>query len=238
MYNEGFIGNMKGFIFNLDGVIVDTAKYHYMAWRRLANEMGVDFPPEQHEQLRSLSRMESLEKILEWGHVYMTEAEKLHWADVKNNWYQGLISHMTPDEVFPGVVSFLKEVRSNGGYTALSSASRNARTVLKSMHLESYFDVILDGSAARKAKPHPECFLLASAALRLAASECIVFDDAVSGIQAAINGGFHVIGIGNPEHLPRAEWVIPGFADITLSDILERVDKTTSDRQAPALLAR
>ncbi len=219
---------MKGFVFNLDGVIVDTAKYHYIAWRRLADEMGVDFPPEQHEHLRSLSRMESLEKILEWGGLYMTEAEKLHWADVKNNWYQGLIANMTPEEVLPGVVPFLDEVRNSGGRTALSSASRNAWAVLKSTRLESYFDVILDGSAARKAKPHPECFLLAAAALHLAPSECIVFDDAVLGVQAARIGGFHIVGIGKPEHLPDAEFVIPGFADCHLPDILEAVEKMTA----------
>ncbi|HOY04141.1 MAG TPA: beta-phosphoglucomutase [Saprospiraceae bacterium] len=224
----------KGFIFNLDGVIVDTAKYHYIAWRRLADEMGVDFPIEQHEQLRSLSRMESLEKILEWGGLYMTEAEKLHWADVKNNWYQALVANMTPDEVFPGVLSFLDEVRRSGGKTALSSASRNARTVLKSTHLEPYFDVILDGSAARKSKPHPECFLLAATALNMAPSECIVFDDAVLGVQAALNGGFHIIGIGKAEYLPDAERVIPGFADCHLADILDLVYKGASLTMADA----
>ena len=216
---------IKGFVFNLDGVIVDTAKYHYIAWRRLADEMGVDFPPEQHDKLRSLSRMESLEKILEWGGLYMTEAEKLHWADVKNNWYQGLIANMKPEEVLPGVLPFLEEVRNSGGRIALSSASRNAWAVLKSTRLESYFDVVLDGSAARKAKPHPECFLLAAASLQLAPGECIVFDDAVLGVQAARVGGFHIVGIGKPEHLPDAELVIPGFADCRLPDILESVEK-------------
>ena len=220
---------MKGFVFNLDGVIVDTAKYHYLAWRQLADEMGVDFPPEQHEKLRSLSRMESLEKILEWGGLYMTEAEKLHWADVKNNWYQGLIANMTPEEVLPGVLPFLNEVRSNGGRTALSSASRNAGAVLKSTQLESYFDVILDGSAARKAKPHPECFLLASVALGLMPSECIVFDDAVLGVQAARHGGFHIVGIGKAEHLPMAEFVIPGFENCNLAEILEAVEKNVEN---------
>ena len=216
---------IKGFVFNLDGVIVDTAKYHYIAWRRLADEMGVDFPPEQHDKLRSLSRMESLEKILEWGGLYMTEAEKLHWAHVKNNWYRGLIANMKPEEVLPGVLPFLDEVRNSGGRTALSSASRNAWAVLKSTRLESYFDVVLDGSAARKAKPHPECFLLAAASLQLAPAECIVFDDAVLGVRAARIGGFHIVGIGKPEHLPDAELVIPGFTDCRLSDILESVEK-------------
>lgn len=219
---------MKGFVFNLDGVIVDTAKYHYRAWRRLADEMGVDFPIEQHEQLRSLSRMESLEKILEWGGLYMTEAEKLHWADVKNNWYQGLIANMSPEEVLPGVLPFLMEVRRSGGRTALSSASRNARAVLASTQLEPYFDVILDGSAARKSKPHPECFQLAAAALDLPPAECIVFDDAVLGVQAARIGGFHIVGIGNPEDLPAAELVISGFENYRLEDILEAVEKLAS----------
>lgn len=215
---------IKGFIFNLDGVIVDTAKYHYIAWRRLADEMGVDFPPEQHEQLRSLSRMESLEKILEWGGLYMTEAEKLHWADVKNNWYQGLIANMTPEEVFPGVLPLLEAVRSTGGKTALSSASRNARAVLKSTRLESFFDVILDGSAPGKAKPHPECFLMAASALHLMPSECIVFDDALRGIQAARNGGFHIIGVGKPEHLPDVQVLISGFEDYKPADIMDMVE--------------
>ena len=178
--------------------------------------------------------MESLEKILEWGGLYMTEAEKLHWADVKNNWYQALVANMTPDEVFPGVLSFLDEVRRSGGKTALSSASRNARTVLKSTHLEPYFDVILDGSAARKSKPHPECFLLAATALNMAPSECIVFDDAVLGVQAALNGGFHIIGIGKAEYLPDAERVIPGFADCHLADILDLVYKGASLTMADA----
>lgn len=216
-----FSVKIKGFIFNLDGVIVDTAKYHYKAWLRLADEMGVEFPPEQHEQLRSLSRMESLEKILEWGGLYMTEAEKLHWADVKNNWYQGLIAHMTPDEVFKGVLPFLEEVREYGGKTALSSASRNAHTVLESTRLDSSFDVVLDGSAARKAKPHPDCFLQAASALGLAPSECIVFDDAVLGVQAARDGGFHTVGVGKQDDLPEADLVIPGFEGLSLSDVLE-----------------
>lgn len=228
-----FSEKIKGFIFNLDGVIVNTAKYHYIAWRRLADEMGVEFPPEQHEQLRSLSRMESLEKILEWGGLYMTEAEKLHWADVKNNWYQGLIAHMTPEEVFPGVLTFLEEVRSHGGKTALSSASRNAGAVLQSTNLESYFDVILDGSAARKAKPHPECFLLAAEALQLKPSECVVFDDAVRGIQAARNGRFHIVGVGKPEHLPDADLVIPGFEHYTLQDILYLAEKRLAATALP-----
>ncbi|MBL7783030.1 MAG: beta-phosphoglucomutase [Saprospiraceae bacterium] len=216
-----FSVKIKGFIFNLDGVIVDTAKYHYKAWLKLADEMGVEFPPEQHEQLRSLSRMESLEKILEWGGLYMTEAEKLHWADVKNNWYQGLIANMTPDEVFPGVLSFLDEVRQYGGKTALSSASRNARTVLESTQIDTCFDVVLDGAAARKPKPHPDCFLMAASALGLAPAECIVFDDAVLGVQAARDGGFHIVGVGKPDDLPDAELVIPGFDGLSLSEVME-----------------
>lgn len=210
---------IKGYIFNLDGVIVDTAKYHYMAWRRLSNELGFDFSPQQHETLRGLGRPASLEKILEWGAMYMTEAEKLHWSDVKNNWYLELIAQMKPADVLPGVKRFLCDVRSAGIKTALSSGSKNARTVLRSMDLELYFDVVVDGNSIRKYKPDPDCFLLAAAALGLQPAECLVFEDMPLGIDAAIRGGFPVVGVGNPELLSKAQWVIPGFEALKPKDL-------------------
>lgn len=215
-----FSEQIKGFIFNLDGVIVDTAKHHYTAWRRLANQLGFDISLEQHETLRGLSRMASLEKILEWGGVvYMTEAEKLHWADVKNNWYIEFISQLKPADVLPGALLFLRQAREAGLRVALSSASRSARQVLRSTHLESYFDAVIDGHNIRKVKPHPESFLLAAQMLALPPSECLVFEDAASGVQAGVAGGFTVVGVGPSEYLSAAHLVIPGFENLTLNDL-------------------
>lgn len=214
-------GIIEGCIFNLDGVLVNTARYHFVAWQRLAHEMGFDLPADQFHLLRSLGRMESLEKILDWGGIYLSEAEKLYWSDVKNNWYQSLIATMKPDEVLPGVVALLQSVRASGCKLALSSASRNAKMVLASTRLEPFFDVVLDGSAPRKPKPHPECFWLAAAGLGLAADRCLVFDDAVLGVRAALAGGFRVVGIGDPTHLPDAPLVIPGFENCGFHSILQ-----------------
>lgn len=220
--------NISGCIFNMDGVIVDTGKYHYQAWRRMANQFGFDFTKEQHSELKGLSRMASLEKILEWGNIYMPEAEKMHWADVKNNWYIGLISNMKPSEVLPGVLLFLRQVRDSGRLTALSSASKNARPVLKATNLEIYFDVILDGNEVKKQKPDPSCFLMAANALNLSPAECLVFEDSPPGIEAAIRGGFTAIGIGKQEDLPTAHLVVSRFENLNfntlLTQILERAE--------------
>jgi len=215
---------IKGCIFNLDGVLVDTAKYHYIAWRRLANQLDFDFSPEQHETLRGLSRMASLERVLEWGgNIYMTEAEKLHWGDVKNNWYVSMVLHMTPDEVLPGVLDFLAEVRESGCTVALSSASRSARDVLRATALSPYFDAVVDGNQSRKPKPNPESFLMAADALRLPPQECLVFEDSAPGTVAGIMGRFHVVGIGRPEYLPKAHCVIPGFEGQSFGHLLEKM---------------
>ena len=221
---------IKGCIFNLDGVLVDTAKYHYIAWRRLGNQLGFDFTPEQHETLRGLSRMGSLERLLEWGgNIFMTEAEKLHWGDVKNNWYVSMVLEMTPDEVLPGVLEFLAQVREAGCKVALSSASRSARDVLRTTALEPFFDEIVDGNQSRKHKPNPEGFLMAAAALQLRPQECLVFEDSAVGTLAGIMGRFHVVGIGSPEYLPKAHCVIPGFEGQSFGQLLEKMGLGTGE---------
>lgn len=214
---------IKGCIFNLDGVIVDTGRYHYQAWRRLANQFGFDFSREQHEELKGLSRLASLDKILEWGGIYMPEAEKMHWADVKNNWYVSLISNMKPGEILPGVLLFLREVRESGIRIALSSASQNARSVLASTQIQSFFDVILDGNEVKKQKPDPLCFLLAAQELQLPPSQCLVFEDSPPGIDAALFGGFTAIGVGRREDLSRAHWVIEGFENLQFHTLLTQL---------------
>lgn len=214
---------IKGCIFNLDGVVVDTGKYHYQAWRRLANQLGFDFSKEESESLKGFSRMASLEKILEWGGIYMPEAEKMHWADVKNNWYIELISQMKPGEILPGVLYFLRQVRESGLKTALSSASQSALPVLRSTNLEAFFDVILDGNTVKKVKPDPQCFLMAAQALELRPAECLVFEDAPLGIQAALYGGFTVVGVGRPEILAHAHLTISGFENLNINSLLAQL---------------
>lgn len=210
----------KGCIFNLDGVLVDTARYHFEAWRRLANALGFDITAEQNKQLKGLGRIASLEKILDWGGVYMSEAEKMHWADVKNNWYIALIATMKPGEVLPGVLFFLRQAREMGMMIALSSSSQNARSVLKSTLLEQYFDLIVDGGSIRRQKPDPECFLLAAGEMGLLPSACLVFEDAPLGITAALLGGFTAVGVGREVDLRHAHVVVDGFENLSFDTLL------------------
>ncbi len=210
----------RGCIFDLDGVVVDTFQYHYKAWRRVANQLGFEFTEQQHMALQGLGRMESLEKILEWGGIYLPDAEKLHWADVKNNWYVELVAHMTPDAVLPGVRTFLNELQDKGVPTALVSSSRNARSVLQSTRLDMFFDVVIDGNIIKKPKPDPERYLLAAQALHRSPADCVVFEDSSSGVFGAIYSGFAVVGIGSPEQLYRANTVIHGFQNLSFDDLL------------------
>lgn len=215
--------SIQGCIFDLDGVVVDTFQYHFRAWRRVAKRLGFDFTEEQHLRLQGLGRMESLEKLLEWGGIYLPDAEKLHWADVKNNWYVELVAHMTPDAVLPGVRSFLKEIKDKGITTALVSSSKNARSVLQSTRLDAFFDVVVDGNIIKKPKPDPERYLLAAQALRLLPGDCAVFEDAPSGVFGAQYSGFVVVGVGSPEYLQGAGAVIGGFENLSFDDLLSRL---------------
>jgi len=211
--------DLKGCIFDLDGVIVDTAKYHFMAWRRLAKELGFVFTIEDNEALKGVSRMASLEILLNKGGVYATEKEKETFAARKNGWYVEFISGMTPEEILPGSVKLLKALRKEGILTAIGSASKNAGTILDGIGLRSMFDVIIDGNKIHKAKPDPEVFLKGAEEMKLSPSSCIVFEDAQAGIEAAIAGGMKCIGVGSPELLGRADLVIPDLSKITVKQL-------------------
>ena len=217
---------IKACIFDLDGVIVDTAKYHFIAWRRLANELGFDFTEEENEQLKGVSRMGSLELILEWGGVQLSEAEKQAWADKKNNWYREYILQMQPDEVLEGVLPFFDELHEKGILLGLGSASKNAGTIIEQVGLSGRFASIVDGLRATKSKPDPQVFLLGAAELGCHPAECIVFEDAAKGIEAALNGGFFAVGIGSPENLGHAHLVIPNFIGQTLDSLLAGMNIT------------
>ncbi|MEA5256926.1 beta-phosphoglucomutase [Arcicella aquatica] len=210
---------IKACLFDLDGVIVDTAVYHFQAWRRLANELGFDFTEHQNEQLKGISRMESLELILKWGNVTLTEAEKLAWATRKNDWYLDLVKLMTPKEVLPGVEKFLTDLREAGIKIALGSASKNSKLILERINMLDYFDAIIDGNNITKGKPDPQVFLMGAEATGSLPSECVVFEDAVAGIQAAKAGGMKAIGVGAADILTEADFVIAGFEEMTLDKL-------------------
>jgi beta-phosphoglucomutase len=215
--------NIKACIFDLDGVIVDTAVYHYQAWKRLANQMGFDFTEHQNEQLKGVSRMASLELILGWGNVSgKTEAEKLELATLKNDWYTQMIGDMTPAEILPGASEFVQVCRNAGLKTAIGSASKNTPTILAKLQLADLFDAVVDGNSVNIPKPNPEVFLKGAQELGVEPSACVVFEDALAGIEAAINGGMKTIGIGSPDMLTRANMVVSGLDKMSL-ELLEEL---------------
>ncbi|MCD8500839.1 MAG: beta-phosphoglucomutase [Bacillaceae bacterium] len=211
------MSSVKACIFDLDGVIVDTAKFHYLAWRRLANELGFDFSEEDNERLKGVSRMDSLNILLEIGGKTLDDETKEELAQKKNDWYVELISDMDETEILPGVKQFLTSLKDAGIKISLGSASKNAKSILTRIGLIEMFDAIVDGTDIDKAKPDPQVFLLGAEALKLDPSECVVFEDAQSGVEAAINAGMYVIGVGSEDTLGHANEVISSFEEMSLS---------------------
>ena len=210
---------VKACIFDLDGVIVDTAVYHYKAWKKLANELGFDFTEHDNEKLKGVSRTRSLELILKWGGVSKTPTEQHELATRKNQWYVDMISHMTPAEILPGAKEFLETCRNAGIKTALGSASKNSMMILEKTGLTQLFDAVIDGNKVSKAKPDPEVFLKGAEALGVDPSECVVYEDAIAGVEAAINGGMKVVGIGSPDVLAEANLVLGGLDEMSLEKL-------------------
>jgi beta-phosphoglucomutase len=212
------IQEMRAAIFDLDGVIVDTAKYHYLAWKCLANELGFEFTEADNERLKGVSRVHSLEILLEIGGLTLDDATKSQLAIRKNDWYIEYISNMDASEILPGAVEYLQSLRSRGLKIALGSASRNAPFILERLGISSLFDSVVDGNKVSKAKPDPEVFLRAAEELNISPGECVVFEDAEAGIEAAHRAGMSTVGIGKPSILKEAEIVIPGlFALLAIS---------------------
>jgi beta-phosphoglucomutase len=208
---------IKACIFDLDGVIVDTAKYHYMAWKRLADQLNIPFNEKDNERLKGVSRMKSLEIILDLGNVNLSQEEKEELTQKKNNWYVGYISKMNKSELLPGVEKFIKNLKKKGIKVAIASASKNTKLILKRLDLEDTFDAVIDGTMISNAKPNPEIFLKVSDYLNLKSEECVVFEDAVAGVQAAKGAGMKVIGVGEEEVLKGADKVIKNFENVNLT---------------------
>jgi beta-phosphoglucomutase len=209
---------VRGFIFDLDGVLTDTAEYHYRGWKRLADEEGIPFTRENNEALRGIPRRESLMLILK-GRAY-SEAKILEIMDRKNKYYVEFINEITPKDLLPGARELLEEIRAAGLKSALGSASKNARDVVRRLGIADLLDAISDGSSVERQKPAPDLFLHAAKQLNLNSNECVVVEDAAAGIEAALAGGFHTVGLGPRERVGNAEVVLDSLEGIHLETIL------------------
>lgn len=217
--------NIEACIFDLDGVIVDTAKYHFLAWQELAQKLGFVFTELDNERLKGVSRMKSLDILLEIGNIKLDESQKQVFAKQKNEKYVSYITKMEPSEILPGVLPFLSELKKAGIKTAIGSASKNAPLIIERLNLSSFFDAIIDGNKVANAKPDPEVFLNGAIELGVDPKRCVVFEDAAAGVQAALNGGMKCIGIGEQKHLGKAHKVIAGFEQFTIND-LKKLEST------------
>lgn len=217
---------LKAAIFDLDGVIVDTAKYHFLAWKRLAGELGFELTEKDNERQKGVSRMESLEVLLEAGGlVNLSREEKEELAEKKNEWYKEYLLAMTSEEMLPGVKDFIKYLKLHGIKLALASASKNASVILDKLNIAELFDAIVDGNSVSKAKPDPEVFLKAAERLGVDPAECLVFEDAEAGVEGAKRAGMRVVGIGRKEILHKAEIVVEGFSKIEPVVLLSRLNE-------------
>jgi beta-phosphoglucomutase len=217
--------NKKAFIFDLDGVIVDTAKFHFVAWQRLAASLGIDFTKEENEQLKGVSRVNSLKKILEWGNKTIPQEEFEAKMHQKNEEYLQLISTLDTSDILPGVYQFLQDLKARQLPVALGSASKNARPILEKLNIKDMFDVIVDGTNVTKAKPNPEVFTNAADQLGVEYKDCIVFEDSVAGVQAANTVNMYSVGIGQRDVLGEAREVFATFKEMPSDYINELLQK-------------
>jgi beta-phosphoglucomutase len=206
----------KAFIFDLDGVIVDTAKYHFLAWQKLAQELGIEFTPEHNEELKGVSRVRSLDIILALGNVQASQEDKNKWLIQKNEEYLSYLVDMDESELLPGVINVLEFIKEKKQLIALGSASKNARPILEKTGILHFFDAVVDGNDVANAKPDPEVFLRAAKLVKANNKNCIVFEDSVAGIQAANIANMISVGIGDAEILHEAKY---NFKDFTFMDL-------------------
>lgn len=208
-----------GVIFDLDGVIVSTDRYHRMAWQQLADKLGLPFTEEQAQATRGVDRMSSLAVVLGAHASEYTDEQKLAFATEKNEVYKELIKQITPEDALPGVDALLTSLKAHGVPMAIGSASKNAMPVLESMKIADRFDAVVTGYDFTKGKPAPDVFLTAAKRLGLPPEDCVVFEDAAAGVEAAHAGGMKAVGVGNPQIVAKAEKIIGTLADITFEEI-------------------
>lgn len=213
---------IKGFIFDLDGVLTDTAEYHYRGWKRLADELGIPFSRENNEALRGIPRHASLLLVLK-GRTY-PEAQIQAMLERKNSYYLEFIREISPRNVLPGARELLEELRTAGLKTALGSASKNAPEVIQRLGIQILLDAVSDGHSVEYQKPAPDLFLHAANQLGLSPAECVVVEDAAAGVEAALTGGFRCVGLGPRERVGRAHLIFPSLANLHLPDLLRGLD--------------
>lgn len=213
----------QAFLFDLDGVLVDTAKFHYQAWRRLAADLGFDLTEADNERLKGVSRLASLDIVLSIGGIQASAADKAGWAEAKNQWYVELLANLSPQDILPNAAAFVRESRRSGLRTAVASASKNAVRILEALGLADQFDEVVDGTRALAAKPDPEVFLKAAAHLGVSPDRSVVFEDSSAGVEAAHRAGMPCVGIGRPARLSAADIVVTGFVGLTPRSILAQV---------------
>ncbi len=218
---------IDAFIFDLDGVITDTAEYHYLAWKKLADEIGIDIDREFNETLKGVSRMESLERILIHGNKQnnFTVEEKEKMADDKNQYYISLIEKITPKDILPGISKLLENIKSNNIKIGLASASKNATMVLNNLKLIDYFDFIADASECKNSKPAPDIFLMALNGLNVEAKNCIGIEDAYSGVEAINASGIYSVGVGDKKILKNANLVVEDTKCLEFDTLIKLFNK-------------
>lgn len=215
----------KAFIFDLDGVIVDTAKYHFLAWKKIADQLNINFTLEHNELLKGVSRVRSLDIILDLGKVEASQEDKNKWLFQKNEEYLSYLVDMDESEILPGVFTVLKYLKEKNQPIALGSASKNARPILEKTGILSYFDAIVDGNDVTNAKPDPEVFLIAAKALNIKPEMAIVFEDSIAGVQAANIAKMISVGIGDETTLHEAKYVFEDFTKMNISFIENLIEK-------------
>lgn len=215
----------KCFIFDLDGVIVDTAKYHYLAWKSIAKNFGINFTSEQNEELKGISRKKSLEKIIKWGNISLSKAEFQNAMNSKNKKYLEYISKIGSSEILPEADRVLKFLIAKNQIISLGSASKNARAILKKLKLLKYFDFIVDGNDVTTAKPSPEIFLKSAKLSQCDPSDCFVFEDSKAGIMAANNANMTSIGMGDKNILKNASFNFENFKVVSNQFLLNLIEK-------------
>lgn len=217
---------IKACIFDLDGVIVDTAHYHFLAWKRLATELDIDLTPADNEKLKGVSRIDSLKIILSLGNKVLPAARMEELANRKNRWFVEYVEAMKPEEIFPGVKDLIATLRKQSLKIALASSSKNAGRVVELLGVAGLFDAMVDGTMITHSKPDPEIFLQAAQRLGVDPRYCLVFEDAEAGVEAALRAGMRCVGVGSPEQLGKADLVVKRTADFAPSD-LTRFEKPT-----------
>ncbi|MEN9700461.1 MAG: beta-phosphoglucomutase [Bacteroidota bacterium] len=209
---------MKGFLFDLDGVLVSTEHNHFVAWQRCAHSLGIPFSEQENELLKGVSRVDSLKKILELGSKTISDTDFEALLQSKNEYYLESIQDLNQSNLLPGVLDLLIQAKAKGIKLGVGSSSKNARFILDKLQIASFFEVVIDGNGVTHPKPDPEVFLNGAKQLGLSPAECLVFEDAASGVQAALAGGFKVVGVGNPHISQLATYYYNDLTEFSLTN--------------------